>query len=164
MDSMSALDPEPPGKRPPFVGLAEGREPVPFIPLTVRATAAETGGTCEVYELGIPAGAVREVAGGGPPPHVHREHDEVFYVLEGEVTFVLGGDAAVAPKGTLVVAPRGTRHSFSGKAGSRLLVFAIPGGLAGFFQELGAGLAAGRADAEMRAALAGKYDSYPEPP
>jgi len=34
--------------------------------------------------------------------------------------------------------------------------------LAGFFEELGAGLAAGRADAEVRGALGGKYDSYPE--
>jgi hypothetical protein len=44
------------------------------------------------------------------------------------------------------------------------LIFAIPGGLAGFFEELGAGLAAGHADADLRAALAGKYDSYPEVP
>jgi quercetin dioxygenase-like cupin family protein len=146
----------------PFVGLAEGREPVPFIPVVVRATAEETGGGFEVYEIGIPAGAVREAVGEGPPPHVHRGHEEAFYILEGEATFTLGDDTAVAPKGTVVVVPRGTRHAFRGKAGSRLLVFVIPGGLAGFFQELGAGLAAGHADAEMRAALAGKYDSFPE--
>jgi hypothetical protein len=42
-----------------------------------------------------------------------------------------------------------------------MLVFTIPGGLAGFFEELGAGLAAGRANAEMRSLLAGKYDTYP---
>jgi quercetin dioxygenase-like cupin family protein len=153
------------GNRLPFVGLAEGRKPVPFIPLTVRATAEETGGTFEVYELAAPAGRVREVVGGGgPPPHVHREHEEAFYILEGEFTFILGDDTALAPKGTLVVVPRGTRHGFSGKEGSRALVVAIPGGLAGFFAELGAGLAAGRAGADLRVALAGKYDSYPEVP
>ena len=159
---MSTLDAERLGKRLPFVGLAEGRKPVPFIPLTVRAAAEDTGGTFEVYEIAVPAGGVRDVVGEGPPPHVHREHEEAFYILEGEFTFLLGADAAAAPKGTLVVVPRGTRHGFSGKAGSRALVFAIPGGLAGFFEELGAGLAAGHADAEMRTALAGRYDSYPD--
>ena len=161
---MSALSAEPRRNPLPFVGLAEGRKPVSFIPLTVRATAEETGGTFELYEMSIPTGKVREVVGKGPPPHVHREHEEAFYILEGEFTFNLGDDAAPAPKGTIVVVPRGTRHSFSGKEGSRALIFAIPGGLAGFFEELGAGLAAGHADADLRAALAGKYDSYPEVP
>lgn len=159
---MSTPHADPPRNRLPFVGLAGERKPVPFIPITVRAGAEETGGTFEVFELGVPAGAAREGVGKGPPPHVHREHEEAFYILEGDFTFVLGDDPAVAPKGTLVVVPRGTRHSFSGKAGSRALVFAIPGGLAGFFEALGAGLAAGNADADLRAALAGKYDSYPD--
>jgi uncharacterized cupin superfamily protein len=25
---------------------------------------------------------------GGPPPHIHRNEDETFYVLEGEVEFL----------------------------------------------------------------------------
>jgi mannose-6-phosphate isomerase-like protein (cupin superfamily) len=157
-------DAEPLRKQLPFVGLPGVREPVPVIRLVVRAHAEETGGAFEVYELGVPAGAGREVVGKGPPPHVHREHEEAFYIVEGEFTFILGDDTAVAPKGALVVVPRGTRHGFSGTAGSRAIVFAIPGGLAGFFQELGAGLAAGQADADVRASLAGKYDSYPEVP
>jgi quercetin dioxygenase-like cupin family protein len=161
---MSTTDAGPLRNPVPFVGLAEGRKPVPFIPLTVRATAEETGGTFEVYELGIPVGRVREAVGDGPPPHVHREHEEAFYIVEGEFTFILGDERALAPKGALVVVPRGARHGFSGKPGSRALVLAIPGGLAGFFEELGAGLATGHTDAELRTALAGKYDSYPEVP
>jgi hypothetical protein len=43
------------------------------------------------------------------------------------------------------------------------MLFIIPGGLEGFFRELGAGLAAGRPSAQIRAELAGKYDSFPEP-
>ncbi len=159
---MSKLHDEPTTKRRPFVGPAGGNEPVPFIPVTVRANSRDTGGVFEAYEIGIPTGAVREVVGNGPSAHVHRQHEEVFYILEGELTFSIGDETLLAPKGTLVVVPRGARHSFSGKEGSRTLVFVIPGGLAGFFEELGAGLAAGHADAEMRAALAGKYDSYPE--
>ena len=42
------------------------------------------------------------------------------------------------------------------------LVFVIPANLEGFFRELlGEGLAAGRSEADLRAELAGKYDSYP---
>jgi hypothetical protein len=43
------------------------------------------------------------------------------------------------------------------------LLFIIPGGLEGFFRELGAGLEAGKPSAEIRAGLAGKYDSFPAP-
>jgi mannose-6-phosphate isomerase-like protein (cupin superfamily) len=150
------------GKRRPFVGLAEGRAPVAGIPIIVRAAAEETGGGFEVYEIGIPD--ERLGLGAGPPPHVHREHEEAFYILDGQFTFILGHDSAAAPKGTLIVVPRGTRHHFTGTPGSRALVIAVPGGLAGFFRELGAALAAGRADIDVRAALAGKYDSYPEVP
>jgi mannose-6-phosphate isomerase-like protein (cupin superfamily) len=148
--------------RGPFVGLPERSKPVPFIPVVVRASVEDTGGGFELYEIGIPAGAVRKVAGDGPPPHLHREHEEVFYILDGEFTFLIDDETVAAPIGTVVVVPRGTRHGFSGKEGSRTLVFVIPGGLAGFFEELGAGLAAGHADSQVRAALAGRYDSYPE--
>ena len=148
------------GDRRPLVGLPGERQPVPGIPIVVRARAEETGGTFEVYELGIPD--ARQGLGAGPPPHTHRHHEEVFYILDGDVEFVLGAEHVAAPAGTLVVVPRGTRHHFRGTPGSRLLVVAIPGGLAGFFEELGAGHAAGRADADIRAALAGKYDSHPE--
>ncbi len=142
-----------------FVGLPGTREPVPFLPLVVRARAAETGGRVEVYELGVPD--ERLGIGSGPPPHVHRMHEEAFYVLEGEFSFQLDSVGQTAPQGTLIVVPRGTTHHFTGAPGSRLLVFAIPGGLAGFFEELGSAHLAGRDDAEIRAELAGRYDSYP---
>ncbi len=148
------------GGRAPFIGVPGMRDPVPYLPLVVRARAADTGGSFEVYELGVPD--ERLGLGSGPPPHVHRDHEEAFYVLEGEFTFILGRETALAPEGTLVVVPRGTRHHFTGVPGSRLLVYAIPGGLAGFFEELGAAHAAGEADADIRAALAGRYDSYPD--
>jgi hypothetical protein len=41
------------------------------------------------------------------------------------------------------------------------LLIIAPAGLDGFFAELGDGLAAGRSSDEIRAALAGKYDSTP---
>ncbi len=151
---------QPTGDRRPLVAPPGTHQPVAGIPIVVRARAEETGGTFEIYEVGVPD--EREGLGAGPPAHVHRQHEEVFYVLAGEFEFFLGHGQAAAPTGTLIVVPRGTPHHFQGRPGSRLLVVAIPGGLAGFFEELGAGHAAGQADAEVRAALAGRYDSYPE--
>jgi mannose-6-phosphate isomerase-like protein (cupin superfamily) len=127
---------------------------LPFIG-TLRASAAQTGGAFEVIEYVGPA---------IPPPHVHKEHDEVFFILDGTFRFVLGQHTIEAPQGAIVLVPRGSRHGFSIEPGSRALLVTIPAGLEGFFKELGAGLAEGRSSAEIRASLAGKYDSYPDPP
>jgi mannose-6-phosphate isomerase-like protein (cupin superfamily) len=50
----------------------------------------------------------------GPDPHVHREHTDAFYVLDGELTFVLGSEAerVRAPAGAFVAAPRNVVHTF----------------------------------------------------
>ncbi len=100
---------------------------------------------------------------GAPPPHVHKGREEAFYIVEGTFNFVLGHDHVEGTKGAFVVVPRGTRHGFTAGPGCRALVFTIPAGLAGFFRELGAGITAGKSNAEIRAALAGKYDSFPSP-
>ena len=126
--------------------------------VTVKAASEETDGRYALTEFVNPPAFAS-------PLHVHHDEHEAFYVLEGEFTFnILGDEPAAAPKGTLVVVPRGTRHAFTGRAGSRVLVVAIPGGLAGFFEELGAGLATGHTDADLRATVAGNYDSYPAVP
>src|SRR5512133_258674 len=96
---------EPISDRRPLVGLPGERESVPGLPFIVRARAEETGGAFEVYEVGVPE--ERAGLGAGPPPHTHREHEETFYVLEGEFEFFIGDDRAAAPTGTLIVVPRG---------------------------------------------------------
>ncbi len=82
-------------------------------------------------------------------------------MIEGLFTFILGIEEVEAPANSVVFVPRGTRHAFKQSEGARALVFVIPAGLEGFFRELGEGLAAGRSSADLRAALAGKYDSEP---
>src|SRR4051794_20103820 len=47
---------------------------------------------------------------GGPPEHVHREHDETFYVLGGDVRFTSSGDSHIAPTHTLVTVPPESCH------------------------------------------------------
>jgi quercetin dioxygenase-like cupin family protein len=124
---------------------------LPFIG-TLKVSAEESGDTLEVIEYRGPA---------APPPHVHRERDELFYLIEGAFTFTLGTDEFEVEPGQTVFVPRGTRHAFKPQPDSRALLVVAPAGLEGFFAELGEGLAAGRSGEEIRAALAGKYDSTP---
>ena len=50
----------------------------------------------------------------GPDLHVHREHTDAFYVLEGELTFALGPDGAetTVDAGTYVAVPPNVGHGF----------------------------------------------------
>ncbi len=117
----------------------------------LKVSSAQTGGAFEVIEYEGPA---------VPPPHVHRDRDECFCVMEGVFTFVLGTEGVQSPANSVVFIPRGTRHAFKPGEGARALLFVIPAGLEGFFRELGEGLVARHSSVELRAALAGKYDSY----
>ncbi|WP_156994077.1 cupin domain-containing protein [Pseudonocardia acaciae] len=75
----------------------------------------------------------------GPPQHVHREHDETFYVLSGTPTFTRGADVIVAEPGTLVTAPPGAPHTFAnpGEEPARLLCTVTPDRYIDYFRELG---------------------------
>lgn len=46
----------------------------------------------------------------GTTPHVHREHDDVTFVIEGALTFDVAGETFEATAGTLVIVPRGLSH------------------------------------------------------
>jgi quercetin dioxygenase-like cupin family protein len=50
----------------------------------------------------------------GAEPHVHHEHVDGFYVLEGELTFAVGpaGEQVRALPGTVVLVPAGVVHAF----------------------------------------------------
>jgi hypothetical protein len=79
--------------RPKPIVLRPGEgEQLPFIG-TLRASAADSGGAFEVIEYAGPA---------TPPPHVHKDHDEIFSILTGTFRFVLGHDTAEAPHGAIV--------------------------------------------------------------
>src|SRR5205814_10309474 len=47
----------------------------------------------------------------GPPPHIHRHHDESFYVLDGTFEFSLAGRAFTAGPGSFVHLPKGVVHT-----------------------------------------------------
>jgi quercetin dioxygenase-like cupin family protein len=71
-------------------------------------------------------------------PHVHHDHTDAFYVLEGELTFVIGRErqpVTVRPGGFVAVPP-GVAHSFAtGDRPARWLTIHTPdGGFADFMR------------------------------
>jgi quercetin dioxygenase-like cupin family protein len=100
--------------------------------MIIKATAATTGGSLTLLEIEASPGA-------GPPPHVHDNEDEAFYVVDGTFEIVLGEEIVRAGAGDFAFAPRGTVHRFSnvGDAPARMLIAFTPGGLEGFFRVAG---------------------------
>lgn len=98
----------------------------------LKATGAATGGAFGLIEQVAPPGF-------GPPLHVHRGEDELFYLVEGEATFVCDGRQWRVGSGAAVFLPRDRPHTFriEGDAPARLLQFTFPAGLERFFAELG---------------------------
>jgi quercetin dioxygenase-like cupin family protein len=93
-------------------------------------TGAESGGAYFAMEALVPPG-------GGPPPHIHRNEDETFYVLEGEVSIRLGDKTVAAGAGDFVNVPRGIVHCFrnEGEAPARMILTFTPAGIERFFEE-----------------------------
>ena len=139
-----------------MVAPGEGR----FIPVgstgagvTIKASEAETGGLCTVWEGRIEPGTV------GAVPHYHRERDEFFYLLEGEVVLRLGEESHVAAAGAFAFVPRGTIHGFhnAGSSPARGLVMHHPAGFEHYLEEA-QDLAARSGTGEEWAALAARFD------
>ena len=49
----------------------------------------------------------------GPGPHVHREHADCFWALDGELTFGLADETARLPAGGFLLVPPNVVHTFS---------------------------------------------------
>ena len=75
----------------------------------------------------------------GPPPHIHRNSDESFYILEGTFDFSLAGQAFTAGAGAFVYLPKGVVHTHraGGGASARALVIQSPAGVERFIEEAG---------------------------
>ena len=74
-------------------------------------------------------------AGFGPiEPHVHDNHTDSFFVIDGEVEFTIGDETVRAGPGTWVAAPPGVRHGFFVPDGAHFLNIHAPG--AGFVGRL----------------------------
>lgn len=64
----------------------------------------------------------------GPRPHIHRQHADAFYVLEGALAFRVGSRRRNISAGSFVLAPSGLVHGFDvGPDGVRHLNIHAPG-------------------------------------
>jgi mannose-6-phosphate isomerase-like protein (cupin superfamily) len=76
--------------------------------------------------------------GSMPPLHVHRGHDEVFYVLSGRLSIHLPGSRIDLGVGQAGFAPRDIPHTYrvESEDGARWLVATTSGGFAAFVAEV----------------------------
>src|SRR5512143_1741734 len=117
------------------------------------ASSEATGGSFEIIE------DTRNL-GTGPIPHVHRTFREAFYVLEGRFTFARGHEEIDCLAGSFVLIEPGTRHWYRADVDrSRVLILAVPAGLADFLNEMGKLMASGVSQADAMASLSGRYDT-----
>lgn len=75
----------------------------------------------------------------GPPPHLHREHEETFFVIEGTVRFSSGTTEMVLPAGGFFTAPIGVPHGFGNASDTeraRVLLTVSPQRYVGYVREL----------------------------
>jgi mannose-6-phosphate isomerase-like protein (cupin superfamily) len=67
----------------------------------------------------------------GPSPHLHREYDEAFYVIDGSIVFSINGELRDCSAGSFFYVPRGEIHGFGnpGRDPARVLIITSPGAL-----------------------------------
>jgi mannose-6-phosphate isomerase-like protein (cupin superfamily) len=94
----------------------------------------------------------------GPPQHVHRQHDETFYVVSGNPRFTCGVEEIDAQPGVMISTPIGTPHTFAnpGDTPVVLLCTVTPDLYIDYFREL-AQFTGGPPDPAAIAAIMAKY-------
>jgi len=97
---------------------------------TFHASSADTAGQFALVE-------VEGGPGGEPPPHIHRNEDELFYVLEGRLKVLRGNEEISLGPGESGFLPRNVVHTFKIMSDyARYLVYIAPGGFENYFRDL----------------------------
>ena len=112
------------------IGSGEGaRHQVVGDSMRVLASAADTGGAFEVFELVGPRDS-------GPPPHAHP-WTESYSVIEGTVDVLMGDKTFSGVPGCFIQIPAGTFHSYRITSDSaKVIVVTSPSGASAFFSEV----------------------------
>lgn len=99
---------------------------------TVKVSGEDTGGSLSVVEASVPPGS-------GPPPHVHPDADEAYFVQSGVLEVLDGEETLSVEAGDFVFIPKGTRHRFINRGAhpARLLFLFTPAGFERLFFEVG---------------------------
>jgi quercetin dioxygenase-like cupin family protein len=119
----------------------------------VKISTADTGGAFALMEDNLKV----EFALG---LHLHRQHAETFYILDGEVNFWIDGDWMTAAPGTCIHIPPGIPHVVDlppGRTGRMLMIYQ-PSGFDQYLAELKSMTDEQLADEKLMGELDVKYD------
>src|SRR5213595_2220437 len=96
----------------------------------LKLVGHETNESIMLFEETVPVGTKSLF-------HLHRDSDEVAWVLAGEITFKIGDEVTVGGPGTCAFIPRGVAHAWknTGAETGRVLFLYTPANAGGFFEE-----------------------------
>lgn len=133
----------------------------------VKASGTATNDALAVVEQRLPAGFA-------PPPHIHHDEDEAFYLLAGRLSAQCGEKRIAAQQGSFLWLPRGVQHGFtvSDDGPCTMLIITTPAGFAGFVAEVGSPTTTtdrlpepSEPDVPRLVEIAGRYGiEFPPPP
>ena len=92
----------------------------------------ETGDSVTLFEQTVPAGSKNSWL------HLHRDSDEIAWVLEGEFTFKIGETVTTGGPGTCAFLPRNVPHAWknSGAGPGRVVFLYTPAAAGRFVEEM----------------------------
>lgn len=100
----------------------------------------------------------------GPPQHLHRRHDEGFYVIAGTARFTSGNDIHDAPTGSLVVVPPEVPHTFANPGDEPMVLLSTftPSFYIQYFRDMAEMIATGRpVTPESAGEIMARYSTEP---
>lgn len=97
------------------------------------------------------------------PPHIHTEHDETIYVLEGEMGVSLGERTLTATAGTSFTIPINVPHAIWNESGRRVrfLNVIVAARYLDYFREMAAAATTSLPPPEVIAKVMGRYGLRP---
>jgi len=97
----------------------------------LKLVGRDTNESIMLFEETVPAGTKSLF-------HLHRDSDEVAWVLAGEITFKIGDEVTVGGPGTCAFLPRNVAHAWknTGSETGRVVFLYTPAGAGGYVEEL----------------------------
>jgi mannose-6-phosphate isomerase-like protein (cupin superfamily) len=107
-----------------------GGEELRFLDDSLLVLKSDDGAMAHYEYIAAPAAK-------GSPQHIHANHDETFYVVDGRFEFTLGSKVVTAGPGTFLRVERGQPHGFRnlGPTSGRI-IGTFGSKFAGYFREL----------------------------
>jgi len=114
----------------PGEGLVTHSETTPGRFYALKLLGEATGDSIMLFEETVPPGTKSTL-------HLHRDSDEVAYVLAGEITFLIGDEVMVGGAGSCAYMPRGVRHAWksTGAETGKVLFLYTPAKAGGLIEE-----------------------------